>query len=163
MEIELFFADQIVPTGELFRAMQAGTIDAVQSDDDSMASPTEVGLFGGYFPFATRYSSMCRCCSSSTAWRDLGEEEYAKVGSAHLGRARTRATSTPRPDHQLAGRSDGLRLFTFPTAGRFLTQFGVVPVTLPWEDASRSRCRPASSTASPGPASPRTTRSAGPM
>jgi hypothetical protein len=37
MEIELFFADQIVPTGELFRAMQKGTIDAVHSDDDSMA------------------------------------------------------------------------------------------------------------------------------
>ena len=28
----------------------------------------------------------------------------------------------------------GKRIFTFPTAGRFLTQFGVVPVTLPWED-----------------------------
>ncbi|MCK4708862.1 MAG: twin-arginine translocation signal domain-containing protein, partial [Gammaproteobacteria bacterium] len=39
MEIELYFADQLVPTGELFRAMQKGTIDAVQSDDDSMSSP----------------------------------------------------------------------------------------------------------------------------
>ena len=28
------YADQLVPTGELFRAMQKGTIDAVQSDDD---------------------------------------------------------------------------------------------------------------------------------
>ena len=28
----------------------------------------------------------------------------------------------------------GKRVFTFPTAGRFLAQFGVVPVTLPWED-----------------------------
>ena len=54
MEIELYFADQLVPTGELFRAMQKGTIDAVQSDDDSMASPTEVTVFGGYFPFASR-------------------------------------------------------------------------------------------------------------
>ncbi|MEL6312158.1 MAG: twin-arginine translocation signal domain-containing protein, partial [Pseudomonadota bacterium] len=42
MQIELFYADQLVPTGELFQAMQRGTIDAVQSDDDSMASPTEV-------------------------------------------------------------------------------------------------------------------------
>ncbi len=25
-------------------------------------------------------------------------------------------------------------MFTFPTAGRFLAQFGVIPVTLPWED-----------------------------
>ena len=30
MEIELYYADQLVPTDELFRAMQAGTIDAVQ-------------------------------------------------------------------------------------------------------------------------------------
>ena len=35
MEIELYYSDQLVPTGELFRAMQKGTIDAVQSDDDS--------------------------------------------------------------------------------------------------------------------------------
>ena len=51
MQIELFYADQLVPTGELFQAMQRGTIDAVQSDDDSMASPTDVTVFGGYFPF----------------------------------------------------------------------------------------------------------------
>ena len=30
MEIELYYADQLVPTDELFRAMQNGTIDAVQ-------------------------------------------------------------------------------------------------------------------------------------
>src|SRR5688572_31836935 len=42
MVIELYTADQLVPTGELFRAMQQGTIDAVQSDDDSIAAPTDV-------------------------------------------------------------------------------------------------------------------------
>ncbi len=56
MVIELFYADQLVPTGELFRAMQRGTIDAVQSDDDSIAAPVDISVFGGYFPFATRYS-----------------------------------------------------------------------------------------------------------
>jgi TRAP-type C4-dicarboxylate transport system substrate-binding protein len=56
MEIELYYADQLVPTSELSRALQNGTIDAVQSDDDSMASPTEVTVFGGYFPLALRYS-----------------------------------------------------------------------------------------------------------
>ena len=55
MEIQLFTSDQLVPTGELFRAMQNGTIDAVQSDDDSMASPTPLQQFGGYFPFATKH------------------------------------------------------------------------------------------------------------
>ncbi len=39
MEIELYYADQLVPTGELFRAMQKGTIDAVQSDDDPWRHP----------------------------------------------------------------------------------------------------------------------------
>ena len=29
---------------------------------------------------------------------------------------------------------DGKRIYTFPTAGRFLAQFGVVPVQLPYED-----------------------------
>jgi TRAP-type mannitol/chloroaromatic compound transport system substrate-binding protein len=58
MVIELYFADQLVPTGELFRAMQAGTIDAVQSDDDSMSAPVDIRVFGGYFPFATRFSPV---------------------------------------------------------------------------------------------------------
>ena len=56
MVIELYNSDQLVPTGELFRAMQKGTIDAVQSDDDSIAAPVDVSVFGAYFPFASRYS-----------------------------------------------------------------------------------------------------------
>ncbi|MBL3585299.1 hypothetical protein JMM61_07925 [Rhodovulum sulfidophilum] len=39
-----------------------------------------------------------------------------------------------QPD-PLAGRSEGQRVFTFPTAGRFLAQFGVGPVTRPYEYA----------------------------
>jgi TRAP-type C4-dicarboxylate transport system substrate-binding protein len=49
MEIELYYADQLVPTDELFRAMQAGTLDAVQSDDATMGSPVDISVFGGYF------------------------------------------------------------------------------------------------------------------
>jgi TRAP-type mannitol/chloroaromatic compound transport system substrate-binding protein len=44
MEIQLYYADQLVPTGELFRAMQRGTIDAVQSDDDSIAAPVDISV-----------------------------------------------------------------------------------------------------------------------
>ena len=42
MEIELYYSDELVPTSELFRAMQSGTLDAVQSDDATMASPVRV-------------------------------------------------------------------------------------------------------------------------
>jgi TRAP-type mannitol/chloroaromatic compound transport system substrate-binding protein len=135
MQIELYYADQLVPTGELFRAMQKGTIDAVQSDDDSMASPTEVAVFGGYFPFASRYSLDVPVLFNQYGLAQIWDEEYSKVGVKHLSAGAWDPCnfSTKEPINKLEDLK-GKRVFTFPTAGRFLTQFGVVPVTLPWED-----------------------------
>jgi TRAP-type mannitol/chloroaromatic compound transport system substrate-binding protein len=135
MEIELYTADQLVPTGELFRAMQTGTIDAVQSDDDSMASPTEVTVFGGYFPFACRYSLDVPVVFNQWGLGDIWDAEYEKVGVKWLSAGAWDPChfATKNPINSLAD-LEGKRVFTFPTAGRFLAQFGVVPVTLPWED-----------------------------
>ena len=135
LEIELFYADQIVSTGELFQAMQRGTIDAVQSDDDSMASPTDVTVFGGYFPFASRYSLDVPVLFNQYGLNEIWDEEYSKVGVKHISAGAWDpchfATKDPiRSLEDLKGK----RVFTFPTAGRFLSQFGVVPVNLPWED-----------------------------
>ena len=80
LEIELFYADQIVPTGELFQAMQRGTIDGVHSDDDSMASPTPLRQFGGYFPFATKHILDVPVLFNQYGLKEIWEEEYAKVG-----------------------------------------------------------------------------------
>ncbi|TNF87223.1 MAG: twin-arginine translocation signal domain-containing protein, partial [Gammaproteobacteria bacterium] len=130
MQIELFFADQLVPTGELFRAMQKGTIDAVQSDDDSMASPTEVTVFGGYFPFASRYSLDVPVLFNQYGLNEIWDAEYSKVGVKHLSAGAWDPChfATKDPINSLADLK-GKRVFTFPTAGRFLAQFGVVPVT----------------------------------
>jgi len=135
MQIELYYADQLVPTGELFRAMQKGTIDAVQSDDDSMASPTEVAVFGGYFPFASKYSLDVPVLFNQYGLAQIWDEEYSKVGVKHLSAGAWDPCnfSTKEPINKLSDLK-GKRIFTFPTAGRFLKQFGVVPVTLPWED-----------------------------
>ncbi len=135
MEIELYYADQLVPTGELFRAMQRGTIDAVQSDDDSMASPTEVAAFGGYFPFASRYSLDVPVLFNQYGLKEIWEAEYEAVGVKHISAGAWDPChfATKDPIRSLADLK-GKRVFTFPTAGRFLSQFGVVPVTLPWED-----------------------------
>jgi TRAP-type mannitol/chloroaromatic compound transport system substrate-binding protein len=76
MIIDLFYADQLVPTEELFQAMQRGTIDAVQSDDDSMASPTAVTVFGGYFPFASRYSLDVPVLFHQYGLNEIWDEEY---------------------------------------------------------------------------------------
>lgn len=135
MQIELYTSDQLVPTGELFQAMQRGTIDAVQSDDDSMASPTEVTVFGGYFPLALRYSLDVPVLFNKYGLKQIWEDEYAKVGVKHISAGSWDPChfSTKDPINSLADLR-GKRIFTFPTAGRFLSQFGVVPVTLPWED-----------------------------
>ena len=135
MVIELFHGDQLVPTGELFRAMQNGTIDAVQSDDDSMASPTAVTVFGGYFPFATRYSLDVPVLFHQYGLNEIWDDEYSKVGVKHISAGAWDPChfNTKKPIRSLADLK-GLRVFTFPTAGKFLSRFGVVPVTLPWED-----------------------------
>ncbi|MFP1643132.1 TRAP transporter substrate-binding protein [Pontitalea aquivivens] len=135
MEIELFYADQLVPTSELFRAMQSGTIDAVQSDDDSMASPTEVTVFGGYFPLALRYSLDVPALFNTWGLNEIWAEEYARVGVKHISAGAWDPChfAMKEPVNTLADLR-GKRVFTFPTAGRFLAQFGVVPVTVPWED-----------------------------
>lgn len=136
MIIDLFTADQLVPQGELFRAVQQGTIDAAQSDDDSMASPVDVSVFGAYFPFASRYGLDVPVLWEWYGLREIWEEAYAEVpGVTWLSSGAWDPCNfvTTKPIRSLAD-LQGLRVFTFPTGGRFLTRFGVVPVTLPWED-----------------------------
>ncbi|SDQ23736.1 TRAP transporter substrate-binding protein [Pseudovibrio sp. Tun.PSC04-5.I4] len=136
MEIQLYYADQLVPTGELFRAMQRGTIDAVQSDDDSIAAPVDVSVFGGYFPFASRYSLDVPALFNHWGLKEIWEEAYDEVEGVKwlsAGAWDPCHFATKEPIRSLADLK-GKRVFTFPTAGKFLTRFGVVPVTLPWED-----------------------------
>ena len=164
MVIELYTADQLVPQGELFRAVQAGTIDAAQSDDDSAAAPVDVAVFGAYFPFASRYSLDVPALWHWHGLKEIWEEAYAEIPERHLAQRPARGTpaTSARPSRSSSVADlQGLRVYTFPTGGQFLSQFGVVPVSLPYEDVSR-RSRPASSTASAGAASPRCTLSAGP-
>lgn len=136
MVIELYFADQLIPTGELFRAMQKGTVDAVQSDDDSIASPVDISVFGGYFPFATRYSLDVPVLFNQYGLKEIWEEAYGEVKDVtwlSAGAWDPCHFATKDPINSLADLK-GKRVFTFPTAGKFLSRFGVVPVTLPWED-----------------------------
>jgi len=137
MEIELYYADQLVPTGELFRALQNGTLDAVQSDEATMASPVDISVFGGYFPFATRYSLDVAAMFSYYGLDEIWKEAYDEVDNVtwlstgawdplHI-------FTVDKPIRSLAD-MNGLRVFGVPTAGRFLSQYGLIPVTVPWDD-----------------------------
>ena len=136
MVIELYTADQLVPQGELFRAVQTGTIDAAQSDDDSMAAPVDVAVFAAYFPFASRYSLDVPVLWNWYGLKEIWEEAYAEIeGVTWLSTGAwdpcNFATTKPIA---LARRPERARVYTFPTGGRFMQRFGVVPITLPYED-----------------------------
>ena len=136
MEIELYYADQLVATDELFRAMQNGTIDAVQSDDATMASPVDISVFGGYFPFATRYSLDVPVLFKYYGLDQIWAEAYGEVRNVEwlsAGAWDPLHIFTKKPIRKLADMK-GKRVFGVPTAGRFLSRYGLVPVTLPWDD-----------------------------
>ncbi|MEO0382426.1 MAG: TRAP transporter substrate-binding protein DctP [Pseudomonadota bacterium] len=136
MEIELYYADQLVPTGELFRAMQNGTIDAVQSDDATMASPVDISVFGGYFPFATRYALDVPALFAYYGLNEIWAEAYGEVENVtwlSSGAWDPLHVFTKDPIRSLADMR-GKRVFGVPTAGRFLSQYGLIPVTVPWDD-----------------------------
>ncbi|PZX04709.1 TRAP-type C4-dicarboxylate transport system substrate-binding protein [Celeribacter halophilus] len=136
MEIELYYADQLVPTGELFRAVQNGTLDAVQSDEASMASPVDISVFGGYFPFATRYSLDVPALFNYYGLNEIWKEAYDEVDNVtwlSAGAWDPLHIFTKEPIRSLADMK-GKRVFGVPTAGRFLSQYGLIPVTVPWDD-----------------------------
>jgi TRAP-type mannitol/chloroaromatic compound transport system substrate-binding protein len=136
MVIELYTADQLVPTSELFRSVQAGTVDAIQTDDDSVGAPVDIALFSAYFPLATRYSLDVPALWHHYGIKEIWEEAYKEIPEVtwlSTGAWDPCNFATTKPIRSLADMS-GLRVFSPPTAGRFLSRFGVVPVTLPWED-----------------------------
>ncbi|MGE0007404.1 MAG: TRAP transporter substrate-binding protein [Parvibaculaceae bacterium] len=136
MVVELYTADQLVPQGELFRAVQAGTIDAAQSDDDSAAAPVDVKVFGAYFPFASRYSLDVPVLWHWYGLKEIWEEAYAEIKDVtwlSTGSWDPCNFITTKPIRSIAD-LQGLRVYMFPTGGQFMQRFGVVPVSLPYED-----------------------------
>ena len=136
MEIALYAADELAPTGDLFRAVREGEIDMAQTDDDSMAAPTDVAVFGGYFPLALRHSLDAPVLFERYGLGAIWSEAYAGTGVKWLSAGAWDPCHfiTREPIRRLAD-LEGKRVFTFPTAGRFLRRFGVEPATLPWGEA----------------------------
>lgn len=136
MQIELYTSDQLVPTAELFRAVQDGTLDGMQTDDDSVGAPVDVAVFSAYFPLGTRYALDVPALWHNYGLKEIWEEAYKDVQNVtwlSTGAWDPCNFATVKPIRSLADLK-GLRVFSPPTAGRFLSRFGVAPVTLPWED-----------------------------
>ncbi len=136
MQIDLYTADELVPQGELFRAVQKGTVDAVQSDDDSIAAPVDVAIFAAYFPLALRYSLDVPVLFNKYGLNKIWEEAYSEVKGVtwlSAGSWDPCNFATTKPIKHLKDLK-GLRMYMFPTGGKFMQQFGVIPMSLPYED-----------------------------
>lgn len=120
----MYYADQLVPTSELFSALQQGTLDCVQSDDDSMGSPADVAPFSAYFPLATRYSLDVPALFNEFGLGKIWTESYNEVKNVtwlSSGSWDPCNFITKDPIRSLAD-IKGKKLYTFPTAGRFLSR-----------------------------------------
>ncbi|OHD28332.1 MAG: C4-dicarboxylate ABC transporter, partial [Spirochaetes bacterium GWB1_59_5] len=122
--------------GEMFRALKEGTIDAVVSDDDSMASPVDVSVFAAYFPLAARYGLDVNVLWNWYGLNEIWKEAYAEIPEVtwlSQGSWDPCNFATTKPINHLSDLK-GLRIYMFPTGGQFMQQFGVVPTVLPYQD-----------------------------
>jgi hypothetical protein len=138
MEIELYYADQLVPTADLFRALQNGTLDAVQSDEATMASPVDISVFGGYFPFATRYSLDVPALFQYYGLKEIWEEAYngGRGRDLAVGRGLGPAAHLHRrqADPQPGRYARPARVRRADRRASFLSRYGLIPVTIPWDN-----------------------------
>jgi TRAP-type mannitol/chloroaromatic compound transport system substrate-binding protein len=140
MKIDVYTADELVPQGELFQAVQKGTVDAAVSDDDSMASPVDVAVFAAYFPLATRFGIDVDVLFNHYGLNEIWKEAYGEIeGVTWLAAGSWDPVNfvTTKPIKSLKDLK-GLRVYSFPTGGKFVQQFGVVPMSIPYEDVEMS-------------------------
>jgi TRAP-type mannitol/chloroaromatic compound transport system substrate-binding protein len=140
MKIDVYTADELVPQGELFQAVQKGTVDAAVSDDDSMASPADIAVFAAYFPLATRFGIDVDALFQHYGFDAIWKEAYDEIeGVTWLSAGSWDPVNfvTTKPIRSLKDLK-GLRVYSFPTGGKFVQRFGVVPMTVPYEDVEMS-------------------------
>ena len=80
---------------------------------------------------------MCRRCSSYYGLKEIWEEAYSEVeGVTWLSAGAwdpLHIFTVDKPIRSLAD-MEGLRVFGVPTAGKFLSKYGLIPVTIPWDN-----------------------------
>ncbi len=97
---------------------------------------TDVAPFSAYFPLATRYSLDVPALFNEFGLGKIWADSYNDVKNVtwlSSGSWDPCNFITKEPIRSLAD-IKGKKLYTFPTAGRFLSRFGIVPITIPVED-----------------------------
>jgi TRAP-type mannitol/chloroaromatic compound transport system substrate-binding protein len=95
-----------------------------------------VSIFAAYFPFASRYSLDVPVLWNWYGLNKIWEEAYAEIKGVtwlSTGSWDPCNFATVKPLQHLEDLK-GLRMYMFPTGGKFMQRFGVVPMSLPYED-----------------------------
>jgi len=107
--------------------------------DSFAAAPVDLSVFAAYFPFASRYSLDIPVLWHWYGLDKIWQEAYAKIPGVtwlSAGAWDPCNFATKKPIRSMKD-FKGLRIYMFPTGGKFMKQFGVVPVTLPYEDVQQ--------------------------
>jgi TRAP-type mannitol/chloroaromatic compound transport system substrate-binding protein len=95
-----------------------------------------VAIFAAYFPLALRYSLDVPVLWNNYGLNKIWEEAYSEVEGVtwlSAGSWDPCNFATTKPIRHLEDLK-GLRVYMFPTGGKFMQRFGVVPMTLAYED-----------------------------
>jgi hypothetical protein len=84
MEIELFTPTSWCPRASCSAPCRRAPSTRCSRMTTRWQSPTEVTVFGGYFPFASRYSLDVPVLFNQYGLKEIWEAEYAKVGVKHI-------------------------------------------------------------------------------
>jgi hypothetical protein len=126
------------------------------------AAPVDVSVFGGVLPVRLALQPRRAGAVHWYGLKEIWEEAYAEVGGVTwLSAGAWDPCNFGHQADPLLADLQGLRVYMFPTGGQFMQQFGVVPVTLPYEDVEVA-VQTGELDGVAWSASPRTTRSAGP-
>ena len=141
MEIELYYVNELVPTDQLFKSMQAGTLDAVQSDDTTNGSPVDIQIFGGCFPFAARYGldvpALFKYYGLNEIWKEAYNEVRDVTWLSTSAWGPCNLFTVEKPINSLADMK-GLKIFGAPSAVKFMSQYGLIPVVVAWDEVEEA-------------------------
>ena len=137
MEIEIYLADELVPTSELMPALQRQTLDLTCSTDEFMAAPIDVAPISGCMPFAAEegleVDVLRNIKGLNEIWREAYEEQVPGVTFLSMGSWDPTNFITTKPIYTLDD-FKGLKLQSLPCIDPLLDKLGVTSMTLPLED-----------------------------
>lgn len=134
MKVEVYAWDELVPNTEMIPALRAGTIDLTYGVDSLMASPADVAVLGGAFPFAAEEALevdvLWKELGLGEIWQEAYDEQVPGVTFLNMSSVDPCNIISTTPIHSWED-LQGLRVHAHPTQVPFLEKAGMTVLTVP--------------------------------